>query len=501
MKKIVLSLCALSMLCSCGNEPQKSAEKLYEPTWESLREHNQNPEWFKDAKLGIYFHWGLYSVPAFGSEWYPRFMFDTENVLEEWGRGVYEHHVKTYGKDFEYQDFAPMFTAEHFDAEDWAQLFEDAGAKFAGPVASHHDGYAMWASDVNPWNVRDTGPKRDILGELFTAFDKHNLHTIATFHHARTGQRYAKDTANWGGVNSHYPYRPDLVTSTNDPKLRYLYGNLEEEEFNKYWLDQVEEVVNKYNPDIIWFDSWLDEMPESYRQQMMAAQFNAGVKAGKETVVACKQEDLPLDIAVLDVEQGGLQEMGKNYWLTDVTLSNGAWCYTNGQVYKSLDVLVRNMIDVWSKRGIVLLNISPRADGVINDEQRALLHGLGQWMKANSEAIYGTRAYSIFGYGDAAHQDGHFGGQSATMEYSASDVRFTRSADGSAFYAFVLGMPEGDSTLELHNIEGEVTGVSLLASATELEWELSGDKLSVKTPSADKMDRVANVFKISVAKK
>ncbi len=501
MKKIVLSLFALSLLCSCGGESKGSAEKLYEANWESLREHTRAPEWFKDAKLGIYFHWGLYTVPAYGNAWYPRFMYDSEGELEEFGRKIYKHHVDTYGKDFDYHEFADMMTAEHFDPEDWAQLFADAGAQFGGPVAMHHDGFAMWDSELAPYSIGTKGAKRDIMGELFKSLEKRGMHTIATFHHARLGQRYAKDTANWGGVNSHYPYRPDLVTSTTDPELKYFYGNLEEDEFNKYWLGLVDEVVDNYSPDIIWFDSWLDEIPESYRQQMVADQFNAGVEDGKENIVAYKQQDLPADIAVLDVEQGGLKEMGDNYWMTDITLSTGSWGYVEGQGYKTLDVLVRNMIDVWSKKGIVLLNISPRADGVINDEQRELLHGLGRWTKANGEAIYGTRAYSIFGYGDAAIEAGHFGGQSATMQYTASDVRFTRAADGSAIYAFVLGMPEGEAALKLHDIEGEVAGVSLLASGEELKWERGADnKLTVTTPATDKMDTVANVFKISLKK-
>lgn len=496
MKKLLLRTLSAALLCSCGGE--KSAPKTYEASWESLREHNLNPEWFKDAKLGIYFHWGPYSVPAYGSEWYPRFMYNNHGQLESWGSNVYPHHIATYGEGFDYHDFFPMFTAEHFDAKDWAQLFDDAGAKFAGPVASHHDGFAMWASDVNPWNAGDEGPKKDILGELYKEFRKHDMRTIATFHHARTGQRYAKDTANWGGHKSHYPYDPELITSTTDPKLKYLYGNLEEDEFNDYWLAQVEEVIGKYSPDIIWFDSWLDEIPESYRQRMVASQFNGGEAAGKETMVACKQTDLPLDIAVLDVEQGGLKEMGETYWLTDVTLSYGAWCYTQGQVYKPVDILVRNMIDVWSKKGIVLLNISPRADGVINDEQRAVLHSLGAWMKSNGEAIYGSRAYSIFGYGDAEIEEGEFGGQSATMEYSASDIRFTQSEDGKTIYAFVLGLPEANSELTLHHIVGDVQSVKVVGSDSELQWTKDGENLTLTTPAASAMSEIATVFAIAI---
>ncbi len=496
MKRLIFTLSLVTLLASCGSATKEV--KVYEPTWESLSAHNLNPEWFMDSKLGIYFHWAPYVVPAYGNAWYPRFMYNNHGQLEAWGSNIYPHHIETYGADFDYHDFFPMFTAEHFDAKEWAELFDDAGAKFAGPVAVHHDGYALWSSDVNPFSVGSSGPHKDILGELFTELEKRDMHTIATFHHARTGQRYAADTANWGGENSHYPYDPELVTSTTDPKLKYLYGNLPEDEFNDYWLAQVEEVVEKYTPDIIWFDSWLDEIPESHRQRMMASQFNSGERANKETMVVCKQEDLPLDIAVLDVEQGGLKEMGENYWLTDITISTGTWSYTKGQQYKSVDVLVRNMVDVWSKKGVVLLNISPRADGVINDEQRAVLHELGAWMKENGEAIYGSRAYSMFGYGDAEIEEGEFGGQSATMEYSASDVRFTQSQDGKTIYAFILGMPKANCELTLHHIVGDVKNVKTVGSNTELKWSKDGENLTISTPAASAMNEIATVFAISI---
>ena len=156
----------------------------YEASWESLSKHNEAPEWFKDAKLGIYFHWGVYSVPAFGSEWYPRNMYRPS-------RKEFKHHLETYGRqsEFGYHDFVPMFKAENFDAEEWVDLFQKAGARFAGPVAEHHDGFSMWDSKVNPWNAKNMGPKRDITGELAKAIRKRGMKLITTFHHARLLQR------------------------------------------------------------------------------------------------------------------------------------------------------------------------------------------------------------------------------------------------------------------------------------------------------------------------
>lgn len=507
MKKLFLVSGVLIFLCACAPN-QKQETLIYEETWESLSNNEKEPEWFKDAKLGIYFHWGVYSVPAFDSEWYPRWMY-VPNRGNDWGGRVFGYHENTYGpaSEFNYHDFVPMFKAEHFDAEEWASLFKSTGARFAGPVAQHHDGFAMWDSDVNPWNSADMGPQKDVLGELFAELKKIEMKTIATFHHAKLLQRYADDSTNWAGANpnpgpnSHFPYHPDYATSSDDPELRLLYGNMAEEEFNEYWLDQVKEVVDNYAPDMIWFDSWLDEIPENYLQKMVAHQFNAGVSRGQQPLVAHKQEDLPSDVGILDIEQGGKTEISEDYWLTDITISHGAWNYTQGQTYKEPSLLIRNMIDVWSKKGVVLLNVSPRADGIITDEQRAVLATIGDWIEKHEEAVYETRAHSVFGYGIAEFEEGHFGGQSATIDYNKDDFRFTITKDGESIYVYSLGLPEANSTLEIHHVieagsSREVKRVSIVGSGAELAWSVDSDNLFITTPEASLMDEIATVFKV-----
>ncbi len=482
--------------------------QTYTEDWASLAKNNKEPEWFKDAKLGIYFHWGVYSVPAFDSEWYPRWMY--LNVPgDSWGGKVYEHHRKTYGpvSEFNYHDFIPMFTAQSFDASSWAELFASAGAKFAGPVATHHDGFAMWDSDVNPWNVKDMGPKKDTTGLLYKELKKRGLKTIATFHHARTLQRYADNPSEWAdqgrpdaGWNSHYPYHPDLITATTDPKLRKLYGNMPEQAFHEYWMSQVNEVVDKYSPDIIWFDSWLDRIPESLRRKVVAHHFNHGVSNNQEPLVAYKQEDLPSNVGVLDIEQGGKTEISQDYWLTDITISHGSWCYTEGMGYKEPSTIIRNMIDVWSKRGIVLLNVSPRADGVVPQEQRAILSRIGQWIDKHKEAVYETRAYNIFGYGAAEFEEGHFGGQSATIQYSDKDIRFSKSKDGKSVFVYLLGMPPAHTPLRIqHLIDASsppIKRVVVVGEQTSLDWSVVENELELMTPSANNMDELATVFRI-----
>ncbi len=505
MRYIVLIIMLLSFV-SCNNSSRsknKKVDAVFEETWESLATADREPEWFKDAKFGIYFHWGLYSVPAYDNEWYPRWMYVPGR--EGWGGTVYGYHEKTFGplSEFNYHDFIPMFTAEHFDAVEWARLFEKSGARFAGLVAQHHDGFAMWGSKINPWNVKDMGPQQDILGELFSELKKRDLKTIATFHHARLLQRYATDTAAWAknttdpGWDSHYPYHPDYITSTTDPQLRLLYGNISEDEFHDYWLNQVNEVVDAYAPDMIWFDSWLDIIPENYRQKMVAHHFNTAVSRGQKPIAAHKQEDLPANVGMLDMEQGGKTELSDDYWMTDITISYGSWCYTNGQRYKDPALVIRNMIDVWSKRGVVMLNISPMANGTIPEEQRDVLAALGQWIEKHQEAVYETRAYSTFGYGRAEFEESVFGGQTATMEYNHNDIRFTVSKDQKYLFVYALGLPEPNTSFDVHHVaESDIRKVSVVGSGVELEWSKTDDLLTVTTPAASDMNALATVFKV-----
>lgn len=501
-QRVVLMCCAFLFFTSCKKEAGTNTS-TFDESWESLAKVDREPEWFKDAKFGIYFHWGVYSVPAYNSEWYPRWMYAPGR--KSWGGDVFDFHERTFGpvSQFNYHDFIPMFTAEHFNAKEWADLFRRSGARFAGPVAQHHDGFAMWGSKLNPWNAKDMGPKKDILGELFAELKKNDMKTIATFHHERLLQRYATDTAKWAkntpdpGDDSHFPYHPDYITSTTDPKLRLLYGNMPEESFYDYWLNQIKEVVDNYAPDIIWFDSWLDKIPENYRQKMVAHHFNTAASRGQKPIVAYKQQDLPGNVGILDIEQGGKTDISEDYWLTDITLSYSSWCYVNGQKYKEPSLVIRNMIDVWSKKGIVLLNISPKADGAIPGEQRRVLEDIGKWINYHEEAIFGTRAHTVHGYGEAAFKKGEFGGQSATMEYNAKDIRFMVSGDHNDLYVFVLGLPAPNAPLEIRTaLRSKVKRVSVVGSGVDLKWSVNDNGLVFTTPDSSAMNDLATVFKV-----
>jgi alpha-L-fucosidase len=481
------------------HKQETSVDSDFTADWESLAKVNESPEWFADSKLGIYFHWGPYVVPENSSEWYPRNMYVK-------GHGAFKHHTETYGdqSEFGYHDFIPMFTADKFDAEAIADLMVTAGAKWGGPVAQHHDGFAMWDSKVNPWNAKDMGPKRDITGEVAAAVRKRGLKLITSFHHARNLQRSADDEKNWAAWSSHYPYNPDWATSTEDDKLRWLYGNVPAEEWYPYWLKQLEEVIDQYDPDIIWFDVWLNMIPEQYRQDFCAYYLNHAKAKGKEVVIAHKKADLPLDVSILDIEQGGKKDVSERVWLTDITLSNQSWSYVKGQTYKDPNLVLRNFIDVVSKNGVVLLNISPRADGSIPQEQVVVLEEMGGWLKKYGEAIYGTRPRAEYGSGSAKGKDNKYGGQTATIEYGPEDIRFTEAKDHSAIYAIFLGAPEQGKKIELKSLSrinfapaSEVKRVTVLGSGTELDFAFNDLENYIVLPK-EAMNEMATVVKLEL---
>ena len=314
MAKRVVGIVVLIAL-SAGAVAAAGPTMPFTADWESLKRHEAAPKWFRDAKFGIYFHWGVYSVPAFGSEWYPRNMH-LKNRRE------YKHHLQKYGDPakFGYADFVPKFKAEKFDADEWAALFAKAGARYAGPVAEHHDGFAMWASKLTPWNAKDTGPRRDITGELARAVRKRGMRLVTSFHHARNSlwQSRGRWTGHYDGVKANFP------ALLADPKRAVLYGYMPREKFLAMWLGKLKEVIDNYQPDLMWFDSWLDQIPEKHQMEYLAYYFNKAREWDKSVVVTRKQRDLPLELSVEDFEKGRADRLTKNVWLTDDTISRGS---------------------------------------------------------------------------------------------------------------------------------------------------------------------------------
>jgi alpha-L-fucosidase len=420
----------------------------------------------------------------------------------------YKHHVEKYGhpSEFGYHDFVPLFTAEKFNAEEWADLFVKTGARFAGLVAEHHDGFSMWDSEITPWNAADKGPKQDITGKLKKAFDEKGLKLITTFHHARNLQRYKNKPDEKKFNLSHYPLFDNMPPTWDDPELNYLYGNIPEEKWlQEVWFGKLKEVIDKYQPDIIWFDSWLDEVPEDYRQKFCAYYLNQAEKWEKEVVIVRKQNDLPLDVSVDDLEKSRKNEIDEKVWMTDETVSTGSWCYTEDLQIKPAKNVLHVLIDIVSKNGVLLLNISPKADGTIPEDQREVLTKMGNWLEKYGEAIYKTRPWHTFGEGPTKEPEGHFSNHQEFLKikYSAKDVRYTTKEN--VIYATILGWPGSNEKVllksfaarEWKNTKG-IKNVSLLGHDGPIDYSLTDSGLLVSTPE-NPTDEMAVVFKIECA--
>lgn len=481
---------------SCDRESVNVERKqVFTADWESLKKRNPSPEWFRDAKFGIYFHWGVYSVPAFANEWYPRNMYDIKSA-------EYRHHVRMYGEPnvFGYPDFVPMFKAEKFDANKWADLFVKAGARFAGPVAEHHDGFSMWASSVNPWNAKDMGPRRDLVGELEKAIRKRGMRFVTTFHHERNGLYEIEKKGGNKRWTGHYEYvKKNFPELLEDPNRAIMYGYMPAKEFFQTWEDKLIEVIDKYHPDLMYFDSWLDEIPGTYKKEYLAHYFNDAVKLGKDVVVTYKQDDLPRDVGIEDFEKGRADKLTDFVWLTDDTISRGSWCYTQDLGIKKAMEIVRTLADIVSKNGQMMLNISPMADGTIPENQKQVLLEIGEWMRKYGEAIYGTRPFVDYGEGPTKMAKG---GQFAKMKggYGPKDIRYTRK--GKTVYAIVLGWP-GENTEVAFTIFGRegkagnigIRSVSMLGTKEKIKWTQTEAGMILTTPSK-KVDNKAIVFKL-----
>lgn len=449
----------------------------YKDNWESLHDYPV-PKWYKEAKFGIFIHWGVYSVPAFGSEWYPRQMY-----LE--GTKEYEHHIKTYGphKDFGYKDFIPMFKAEKFDAGEWMQLFADAGAKYVMPVAEHHDGFQMYDSELSDWCASKMGPKRDVLGELKAEAEKRDIVLCASSHRAENywffnGSRTFDSGITGDELAEPYGYRDPAVG--NDTHI--VASAPASKEHLENWLARTCELVDKYRPKVVWFDWWIQNHSfKPYLKKFAAYYYNRAAQWGEEVAINYKYEAYAYSTAVFDIERGQLSAIRPRFWQTDTAVAKNSWGYTENNEFKNPVDVVCDIIDIVSKNGCMLLNIGPRADGTITDEDKSVLLEIGKWLKTNGESIYNTTYWQVFGEGPTKIKDGAFT-DTEREGFTSKDIRYTYKAP--YVYANVLLWPE-DGEVELcslgfKTLNAQILKVELLGYNNSLSFEQDDTSLRVK---------------------
>lgn len=470
----------------------------YSDDWNSLSNYRL-AEWYRNSKFGIFIHWGVYSVPAFGNEWYPRNMYIQ-------GSPEYEHHINTYGyhKDFGYKDFIPMFTADNFDANEWADLFKQSGARYVVPVAEHHDGFQMNKSDISHFNAFEMGPKRDILGELSSAFKMHDLELCASSHrvehafflgHGKEFDSDVKEPLVCGDF-----YWPSLP----EPNHQDLFSPSPSEEFLEDWLIRCCEILDNYHPSTIYFDWWIQHSSvKPYLKKFAAYYYNSAVKWGKEVVINYKHDAFMFGTAVVDIERGQFEDQKPYYWQSDTAVARNSWCYTENNSYKTSNEIICDLVDIVSKNGNLLLNIGPKSDGTIPAEDKTILVEIGQWLKINGEAIYGSKVWRTAGEGPTKIEEGQFTDFKSKV-FTSEDIRFT--VNGSYLYATVLNytnqkevsiksLGEKDAA-KLPHFHGIIKDISVLGFDELPEWTRGEDALHIRTKNVKSNSPV--VFKIQL---
>jgi alpha-L-fucosidase len=496
LPRLALSLAFIGAFClgaapfSAGQEPAPKPDLKvpagpFQASWDSLVKYAV-PDWYLDGKFGIFIHWGVYSVPAFGTEWYPRNMYRSQDP-------AFKHHVETFGSQnkFGYKDFIPLFKAEKFDPAHWADVFRRAGAKFVVPVAEHHDGFPMYDSALTEWCAGKMGPKRDIVGDLAKAVRAQGLTFGLSTHRAE----------HWWFYNAGMAFDSDV----KDPRYAGLYGPAKPDKtqpdkaYLDDWLARTVELIDKYQPQLVWFDWWIEQpVFQPYLQTLAAYYYNRGAEWKKGVAINYKNASFPDKAAVLDIERGQLAEIRPFFWQTDTAISKNSWGYVANQDYKTAASIVGDLIDIVSKNGALLLNIGPRPDGTIPEAEEKILLDIGAWLAVNGEAIYGTRPWKIYGEGPTPVVGGSFN-DTKRAAFTPRDVRFT--AKGGVLYAILMAWPEGETAIASLAkgsalYPGDIKSVSLLGSPEKLTWTRGASGLKVRMPARKPCD-YAFVLKIT----
>jgi alpha-L-fucosidase len=471
----------------------------FKPTEESLKQYAY-PEWFRDAKFGIWAHWGPQAVPRQG-DWYARNMYINDDI--EWRTkehkgpsAQYKYHLAHYGhpSKFGYKDIIPLWKAEKWEPEKLMALYKKAGAKYFVSMGSHHDNFFLWDSKIHKWNAVNMGPKKDVVGIWQKAAQKEGLrfgvseHLAASYTWFQASHGSDKEGPLAGvpydGADSTYQ---DLYHTKAAPDDHgWLTTN---PEWHKEWLADVKELIDLYHPDLLYSDS---ELPfGEIGRNMLAYYYNQDMTKNRgnlQAVYNCKK--FSNGMWVEDVERGAKDTINPFPWQTDTSI--GDWYYRTGQRYKTPTEIVQMLIDIVSKNGNLLINIVQTPEGDLEPDMIKTLEDIGAWIAVNGEGIYGSRPWKIYGEGPSTgkkQEKGQFGGIKDVRSYSVSDIRFTTKGD--LVYAFVMGVPaEKEIVIKSFaigspHLDGKkVNGISLLGYNGKLKWTQTPEGLKILLPAA-----------------
>jgi alpha-L-fucosidase len=468
-----------------GIEAEKSP---FQGTRQSLSSY-QIPEWFRDAKLGIWAHWGPQSAIEAG-DWYARNMY-----ME--GSPQYNYHVETYGhpSKFGFKDTIPAWKAEKFEPEALMELYKNAGAKYFFSMAVHHDNFDLWNSKHQHWNAVKMGPKKDVVGLWRRAAQNQGLkfgvseHLWITYKwfstshgHDNTGPLAGKA---YDGVN---PETFDLYVNSDEVHTKLTWDESGIPEWWKHhWYNRIRDLVDQYEPDLLYTDGALPF--EDYGLNLVARHYNLSARRNggtAQTVYFSKRpEDAASGIATLDVERGVVDSIWPRAFQTDTCI--GDWHYKRGVQYKSPKTVVDLLVDIVSRNGNLLLNFPLPASGQLDHEERNVLAGLTSWMSVNAEGIHGTRPWKIFGESpntQTSESSASFN-EKNRKDLTASDVRFTSKGD--TLYAFVMGWPDYEAVIRPLATGtalrvGKIQRVELLGHNGQLQWTQNESGLKILLP-------------------
>ncbi|MDC7684830.1 alpha-L-fucosidase [Asticcacaulis sp. BYS171W] len=501
----------------------KITDGPFKPDWDSLIAGYKTPDWFRDAKFGLWAHWGPGCVPEYG-DWYARKMYQQGNPF-------YEHHVKTYGHpaDFGFMEFYPRWKAENWNPEALLDLYVKAGAKYFVAMANHHDNFDMYDSKFHDWNSTRIGPKTDIIWRwekaarqrgLKFGVSNHSAHAWHWFQTAygydpegpRAGERYDAYKLSkldgkgkwWEGLDPQalytgavMPLPPGITTIAEANKWHEANDRVWTEEpplhnpaFTRQWYLRCKDLIDSYNPDLVYFDDF--DLPLGQAGLDIAAHYyNASIKrhGSVQAVLNIKPQGAPRGGYVADVERGFRAEISPEPWQTDTCI--GQWHYDrriyDAKKYLPAAAVIHRLCDIVSKNGNLLLSIPVRGDGSIDSEERKIVEGIGEWMGRFSEAIYGTRPWQVFGEGPTQVGAGMFG-ESKQKPYTPQDLRFTTK--GKALYAITLGRLENNRITVTRLARGSklargsVKRVEVLGSPAPLAFRQDDKGLHVTLPDA-----------------